>query len=798
VPIAWLAAALWPLLGAKPFGRDRLPPIGDVMVVLGTLTLPQFAAGIQEVPGFEDKGYSPLSTSAPKDGQLVISTTAVLIIMSAYVGLLWRPRVWLIAAAAFYVPYTLLYTTFLSNQPAPWTSEFWAGRGGFFSGIWGSLDYWLEQHGEKRGNQPIYYYALLTPLYEFLPLLLALGGGVWMALRGNSFARWLLFWTAGIFIGLSVAGEKMPWLEVHIALPLALAGAVALGKALDALDFGANAGMFVGLAALAAIGVVLIVSLDSTVAEYAGFTLLGVAMGVAVISVSEQGRAGLARGALAVAVGALFTLTVRAGTMASFQHGDTPVEMLVYTQTSPDIPNMRDRIDALAKESGMGRALPIVVDSVDGFSWPWAWYLRDYTNVQYLEVTSSFEPPPDAVLLVARSSTANVDQTGYTTTPYRHRWWFVEESYRKLQDPGKQADSLAAVPGLADNVWRALTSSRTLGDLWDYWLWRRDVTPRTVGSVDAVAYFPESLSSFDIGATPARPAPAPARLDDGRIVMGRSGSGPGELSIAADVFVDASGNVWVADSGNNRVQKFDSAGNFVAVLSGGGSAPGRLREPWSVVVAPDGTIFVADTWNHRIQKFDAQMNFVKAWGEPFYGPNPGPFQMFGPRDIAIGPDGTLWVTDTGNKRIVNYTPDGDFIRSIGGPGNGLGQFEEQVGLAFDRAGQLYVADTWNERIQRFSPDMSNQTAFAAGWTSKDAIHKPYLAVLNDGRVVASEPARGVLMLFDFRGPVRAWQPSDTARPIGVAALPDGGFAFSDAVTGQVQVVPASAMESLFR
>jgi streptogramin lyase len=724
----------------------------------------------------------------------VISTTAVLLIMSVYVGLLWKPRVWLAAAAAFYVPYVLLYTTFFTNQPGPWSKEFWEGRGGFFSGIWGSLDYWLEQHGEKRGNQPIFYYALLTPLYEFLPLLLALGGGAWMALKGNSFMRWLLFWTAGIFVGLSIAGEKMPWLEAHIALPLALVGAVALAKALDALDFRSNAGMFTGLAALAAIGVVLIVSLDSRAADYAGFLLFGLAIGIAVISVSEQGRAGLARGGLAIAVGALFTLTVRAGTMASFQHGDTPVEMLVYTQTSPDIPQLRDRIDTLAEESGLGRALPIVVDSVDGFSWPWAWYLRDYTNVQYLEVTSNFKPPPDAVLLLARSGAANVDQAGYRVTPYRHRWWFVEESYRKL-GPG---EGLGDVLKLPDNVFNALTSSRTLGDLWDYWLWRREVTPRTVGSVDAIAYFPESLSSFDLRGAPAKPAPPPATLEDGRIVIGRAGSGQGEFLSAADLFVDASGNIWVADSGNNRVQKFDSAGNFVAVLAGGGSAPGRLREPWSVVVAPDGTIYVADTWNHRIQKFDADMNFVKAWGEPFYGPNPGPFQMFGPRDIAIGPDGTLWVTDTGNKRIVNYTREGDFIRSVGGPGNDLGKFEEQVGVAFDAAGSMYVADTWNERIQRFSADLSSQTAYAAGWTSKDAIHKPYLAVLRDGRVVASEPARGLVMLFDFRGPVRTWQPSDTSRPIGVAALADGGFAFSDAANGQVQVVPASALDKLFR
>jgi hypothetical protein len=65
-----------------------------------------------------------------------------------------------------------------------------------------------------------------------------------------------------------------------------------------------------------------------------------------------------------------------ANTLASRDRGDTPVEMLVYVQSSPDIPVVRDAIDKLAVASGKGARLPIVIDSTDDYAWPWAWYLR--------------------------------------------------------------------------------------------------------------------------------------------------------------------------------------------------------------------------------------------------------------------------------------------------------------------------------------------------------------------------------------------------------------------------------------
>ncbi len=257
VPFAWLIAALWPMVGERlRFGREELPPIGDVLIIVGTLSLPQFAAGIQVLPFVGDRGYD-----VPQENFLRVSSVATLMIASLYAGLLWRPKTWLIAAACFYIPFVLLYTTFFFNID------------GFFSGIWGSLDYWLAQHDVKRGNQPQYYYALLTPLYEFLPLLIGAAGAAWLALRGDSLRRWLVFWLVGIFIGLSIAGEKMPWLETHIALPLVLMAAVTLAKALDLLELrGAHWRTAIAGAAVTVAAVMLMVD-GSGAAEVAGYAL---------------------------------------------------------------------------------------------------------------------------------------------------------------------------------------------------------------------------------------------------------------------------------------------------------------------------------------------------------------------------------------------------------------------------------------------------------------------------------------------------------------------------------------------
>jgi DNA-binding beta-propeller fold protein YncE len=294
----------------------------------------------------------------------------------------------------------------------------------------------------------------------------------------------------------------------------------------------------------------------------------------------------------------------------------------------------------------------------------------------------------------------------------------------------------------------------------------------------------------------------PERLANGRIVTGRTGAGPGDLSQPGDVFVDRNGAIWVADGRNNRITRYDAQGNYLGNLSlPGAPGPQPFNEPWSVAVDEQGFIYVADTWNHRIVKFSPWLQFVTTWGRPAAQTTPpGLLDLFGPRDIMIGEDGSILVTDTGHNRLITYTRDGQPISEYGLQGTANGRFQEPVSVARDIQGRLYVADAWNGRIQRFERGFTGEPASAAvPWRSREVPDKPYIAILSEGRVLVTVPENGTLMLFDADlRPIGTWRPEAGAKPIGVAPTADGGFVFSDSAHDQVQIVPGAKVAELFK
>ncbi len=118
------------------------------------------------------------------------------------------------------------------------------------------------------------------------------------------------------------------------------------------------------------------------------------------------------------------------------------------------------------------------------------------------------------------------------------------------------------------------------------------------------------------------------------------------------------------------------------------SGDGQFFEPWGVAVDPAGDIYVADTWNGRIQVFDAEGAFLRKWGAfaSTNGELGDPLALFGPRGLAIDLDGNLLVADTGNKRIVRFSPIGEALGQIGGGGVIAGRFEEPTDVDVDPTG----------------------------------------------------------------------------------------------------------------
>ncbi|MEX2446560.1 MAG: flippase activity-associated protein Agl23, partial [Dehalococcoidia bacterium] len=212
LPTAWIFAALWrPLAGLRRrlgFTLER-PREVDLLVVTGTLVVPTLAAAVRLPLALVD-----VSLDAEAARVVAPVLVFVLLVAVAVIGWLWRWHWWLACAGVFLLLTVPFYATFGAHLP---------GVAGLF---WNSLDYWLDQQEVQRGTQPWFYYLMMAPLYETLAFTLSMTGGLWFALRRHDhFAAMVLWWFAGTFVALSFAGEKMPWLTVHLALPLAFLAA---------------------------------------------------------------------------------------------------------------------------------------------------------------------------------------------------------------------------------------------------------------------------------------------------------------------------------------------------------------------------------------------------------------------------------------------------------------------------------------------------------------------------------------------------------------------------------------------
>ena len=146
----------------------------DLLILLGTLVLPQLSAfGIDFLGWKIPVNASEVNALTTPDVLRMALIVVPTFIVSIVIGLWWNKRQWLINAGIWYVIYIVFYTSMFTNGV------------GFFTGLVGSLGYWLAQQAVNRGDQPMYYYALLQiPIYEYLP---ALGSilGIILALMGR-------------------------------------------------------------------------------------------------------------------------------------------------------------------------------------------------------------------------------------------------------------------------------------------------------------------------------------------------------------------------------------------------------------------------------------------------------------------------------------------------------------------------------------------------------------------------------------------------------------------------------------
>ncbi len=205
------------------------------------------------------------------------------------------------------------------------------------------------------------------------------------------------------------------------------------------------------------------------------------------------------------------------------------------------------------------------------------------------------------------------------------------------------------------------------------------------------------------------------------------------------VAVDDRGRLWIADFGHSRLRIFDSSGGFLGGWGGRGGGEYGFKELCGVAIAGDA-LYVADTWNGRVQAFTLSGVLRASAGE-----------LYGPRGIAIAPDGRVWVADVGNHRVVSFDGLLEDRRIFGAKGSEPGQFSSPTGIAASPSGEIYVADTGNRRIQVLGADGAPRRAFPfPGWADNA---EPQLAVDTDGTLWATDPSGGAVLALDPTGRV---------------------------------------------
>ncbi len=588
IPLLLSLLGVFGLLGwcwIEGWRSGRASPTLDLLVVLGTTVLPLLSAipldlmvRLRHLPPIDYESGAVVPSYAVTLGLLAIGGMFAL---SALIGLLWDARRWLVVAGLFWGIFFLLHTSFFGSMT------------GWATGLVQALGFWMSQQTEKRIHVGPQYYLFLIPVYETVSFLFGSLGLV--AHLGRELSRpslrerpqgpgeWdppaaplgaplgpamgLLAWWAPLgLLVYSLAGEQVPWLNVHPTLPFVLLAAAWVGQvaawegryptagartgAASALVVAGAAGLLawsgwplvreawralremgggvartqVALLLAWAIGALLLLGAVWVLAGAAGarselpflvlggvgaaavgvlgsvlsfqkaygqwgwlYLPLGLVAGLAIARTILLGRAAL-RSAVLLPFAILCACSVSSAWRLTYILNDTPVEMLVYVQSSSDVQWVMEELRALSTLTTGGTEMPFLYDSE--VAWPLEWYFRNYTQKWYKPtIAPPFERPVEeaGMALVYRSygesedsAKAYLEGKFYAFRYYAFNWWFPEEVMRSPRAFVRWA-APQLLPAQQEATWwdvlRALGTASGQMKVWRYYLFREPPAP---------------------------------------------------------------------------------------------------------------------------------------------------------------------------------------------------------------------------------------------------------------------------------------------------------------------------------
>jgi DNA-binding beta-propeller fold protein YncE len=175
--------------------------------------------------------------------------------------------------------------------------------------------------------------------------------------------------------------------------------------------------------------------------------------------------------------------------------------------------------------------------------------------------------------------------------------------------------------------------------------------------------------------------------------------GPGRLHTPIDVAVDGLQSVYVLEHIPGRISKFDARGRFVGHLSAAGEQVGFLSAPRRMHRDDLGRIYVADTGNDRVQIFDSKGGFIDVLGGLA-----APGNIPQPQAVAVGPDHSVWVADDGGERLLRFSSAGGRAGGLGGEGTPLGKLQGPLDVDITRDGLFIIVEHGSARLLILRPD----------------------------------------------------------------------------------------------
>jgi uncharacterized protein (TIGR03663 family) len=353
----------------------------------------------------------------------------------------------LIGASIFVVLFSVLFTNLAT---------------GIGDGIWQGLYYWLQQQQVARGGQPWYYYLLLLPLYEQLGVVFSIVGIVRCVQRPTRFRLFLVYWFLGTLAIYSWAGEKMPWLVIHIALPMML---------------------------LATIGLEPVTEVITMVVKKLQRDVKNDKNRIQSVECMKPKRSAIFGAFVALF---LLILTLQNMFQVTYVHyADGPQEMMIYVQSTADVTTVMDKIDLLDQKIYRGKHL-LNIGVVADASWPFYWYLRDYTNVCYGFPTGCADANPEVIVTGGDksqdqpvTSTSTGKASDYLFHQYALRSWW-DEGYKPPPCVASTTISCQGQPtwgGVGPLLWLSYGDTPVAGaqfdpglaarNVWDWWWFRK-------------------------------------------------------------------------------------------------------------------------------------------------------------------------------------------------------------------------------------------------------------------------------------------------------------------------------------